>query len=199
MKLFEKKGKDKKNSKMATFDSSTKIWEGPKISHQFNLHTSIGGEVLKKLAETPQRILHICHDEEISMTCEATRIASIRVAQNLTRLGIKKGDVIGFMCTNSIKLPELIYGCFLIGAPVNPLDIGFKKDDIKHMFEVTIPKLVFCDSAVYETVKLSLDEINSNATIITLREPITGVHYVDSLLAETGNEEFFELVFKKLH
>lgn len=177
---------------MATFDSSTKIWEGPKISHPFNLHTSVGGEILKRLAETPERILHICHDEDISMTCEVTRIASIRVAQNLTRLGIKKGDVVGFLCTNSIKLPELIYGCLLIGAPINPLDISSKKDDIKHMFEQTIPKLVFCDSAVYETVQLSLDEMNSNATIITLREQISGVHYVDELLTETGNEAFFQ-------
>jgi acyl-coenzyme A synthetase/AMP-(fatty) acid ligase len=177
---------------MATFDSATKIWEGPKVNHPFDLHTSLGGEILKKLAETPERVLHICHDEEISMTCEATRIASIRVAQNLTKLGVTKGDVVGFICTNSIKLPELIYGCLLIGAPINPLDIGFKKDDIKHMFEQTIPKLVFCDSAVYETVQLSLDEIGSSATIITLREQITGVHYVDSLLTETGNEAFFE-------
>lgn len=177
---------------MATFDSTTNIWEGPSVSYQFSHNTSIGAEILKKLAETPQRILHICHDDGISMTSEETRIASIRVAQNLTKLGIQKGDIIGFICGNSTKLPALIYACLLIGAPINPLDNGFKKDDIKHMFEQTTPKLVFCDSDVYETVQLSLDEMKSDAIIITLRKSITGVRYVDELLSETGSEEHFE-------
>ncbi len=177
---------------MATFDSHTKIWNGPKTQHPFNFHSSLGGEILKKLSETPERILHICHDENIAMTCEATKLSSIRIAQNLTKLGVKKGDVVGFICTNSIKLPELIYGCLLIGAPINPLDVGFKKDDIKHMFEQTNPKLVFCDNNIYETVKLSLDEIGNKATIITLREAIKGVQHVDELLTTTGSEALFQ-------
>jgi 4-coumarate--CoA ligase len=177
---------------MATFNSSSKIWEGPKISHQFSHHTSIGAEILKKLKLTPERVLNICHDDESSMTCEETRIASIRVAQNLTTIGIGKGDVIGVMCSNSTKLPAVIYGCLLIGAPINPLDVGFKKDDITHMFQQTQPKLVFCDANVYETVKISLDEMNNNATIVTLRESITGVKFVNELICETGSEELFE-------
>lgn len=177
---------------MATFDSSTKIWEGPKITHPYSYHTSIGAEVIKKLAETPHRVLDICYDDETSMTCEETRIASIRIAQNLTSLGIKKGDVIGFICSNSTNLPALIYGCLLIGAPINPLDVGFKKDDIKHLFEQTKPRLVFCDSDFYETVQLSLDEMKNDAIVITLRESITGVRFINELLSETGREELFE-------
>lgn len=177
---------------MATFNSTTKVWEGPRIAHPFPINTSIGAEILKKLAATPQRVLDICHDDDTSMTCEDTRMASIRIAQNLTALGIKKGDVIGFICSNSTNLPALIYGCLLIGAPINPLDVGFKKDDIKHLFEQTTPKLVFCDSEFFETVQLSLDELKNDALIITLRESRTGVRFVNELLSETGREEFFE-------
>lgn len=177
---------------MATFDSSTKIWEGPRVAHPYSHHTSLGKEILKKLRETPERVLDICHDDETSMTCEETRIASIRIAQNLTALGIKKGDVIGFICNNSTNLPALIYGCLLIGAPINPLDVGFKKDDITHLFVQTKPKLVFCDSELFETVQLSLDELNNDAIIITLRTAITGVRFINELLSETGKEDFFE-------
>lgn len=177
---------------MATFDSSSKTWEGPKIPHPFSHHTSIGAEILKKLAETPERILDICYDDETSMTCEETRITTIRIAQNLIALGIKKSDVIGFICNNSTYLPALIYACMTIGAVINPLDVGFKKDDIKHLFEQTTPKLVFCDSDVFETVQLSLDEIKNDALIITLRESVVGVRFINELLNETGKEEFFE-------
>lgn len=177
---------------MATYNSETKVWEGQHIPYKFNQRTSIGAELVKKLSETPERILNICHDDETSMTCHETKIASIRVAQNLTKLGYVKGDVFGFLCSNSTFLPAVMYGSLMIGAPINPLDIGFKRDDIKHMFEQSLPKLVFCDSDVYETVKLSLDDMGSKAAIITLREPINGVTFVDEILTATGNEDSFE-------
>lgn len=177
---------------MATFNSETKIWEGPKAEYNFAPDTSIGAELLKKLAETPDRVLHVCHDDEISMTCEETRIASIRVAQNLTNLGFKQGDVFGFICRNGSKLPATIYGSIYIGAPINPLDVAFKKDDIKHMFGQTKPKLVFCDGDVYDTVKLALDELKNKAMIITFRNQIDGVSYIEELFSPTGKEDSFE-------
>lgn len=178
--------------KMATFNSDTKIWEGPNIPYNFTHNTSIGAEILKKLSETPERVLNICHDDETSMTCHETKLSSIRVAQNLKKLGFGKGDVIGFVCSNSTYLPAVLYGSLMIGAPINPLDQAFKKDDIKHMFEQTNPKLVICDRDVYETVKLSLDEMKNEAMIITLREAINGVKFVDELLSATGSEDTFE-------
>lgn len=175
----------------ATFNSETKTWEGPKIPYEFASDTSIGAEILKKLAETPERILHICHDDGVAMSCEETRIASIRVAQNLTKLGFKCGDIFGFMCRNGSDLPPTLYGSFLIGAPINPLDASFKKDDITHMYRQTKPKLVFCDADVYEETKISLNEIGSDASIITLRGEIDGVRNIQSLLKPTDEEDSF--------
>jgi 4-coumarate--CoA ligase len=176
---------------MATFNPETKIWEGPKVPYEFPPDTSIGAELLKNLSATPERVLHICHDDGISMTCEETKIASIRIAQNLSKLGFKQGDVFGFICRNSINLPSTLYGSILIGAPVNPLDAGFKKDDIKHIFGQTKPKLVFCDGDVYETTKLALNELENDATIITLRTKVDGVTFIEELLVPTGSEESF--------
>lgn len=173
---------------MATFNAETKVWEGPKVPYSFAAETSIGAELLKKLAETPERVLHISHDDGISMTCEETRSASIRVAQNLTKLGLKKGDVIGFICRNGLNLVPALYGSILIGAPVNPLDAAFKKDGIRHMFAQTKPKLVFCDADVYDTTRIALAELESAAIVITLRSKIDGVPYVEDLLASTGSE-----------
>lgn len=177
---------------MASFVSDLKVWEGPKIPYTFSHNTSIGVEILKKLSETPERILNICHDDETSMTCHETRISSIRIAQNLSSLGFQSGDIVGIICSNSTYLPPVVYGCLMIGMPINPLDIGFKKDDIKHMFWQTLPKLIICDFNVYETVKLSLDEMKYDALIITMREPINGVKFVDELLSSTEVEDLFE-------
>lgn len=177
---------------MATFNPETKIWEGLKVSYTFARDATIGAEILKKLAETPDRKLNVCHDNGVATTCEETRIASIRVAQNLIRLGFKQGDVFGFICRNGSDLTPALYGSILIGAPVNPLDIGFRKDDIMHMFKQTQPKLVFCDGDVYETTKMALNELQNDAYIITLREKIDGVSHINELLAPTGSEDHFE-------
>lgn len=176
---------------MATFNTETKIWEGPKIPYGYPSDSSIGVELLKKLLETPQRILHVCHDDERSMSCEETRLASIRIAQNLTKLGFKQGNVVGFICRNSSNLAPALYGTILIGAPINPLDAGFKKDDIKHMFAQTSPKLVFCDADVYETAKEALDELENKAVIFTMIGRVDGVSFVDELLVPTGSEDSF--------
>lgn len=176
---------------MANFNMETKIWEGPKVAYEFDLLTSVGAEVLKKLAETPDRVLHICHDDDVTKTCEETRIASIRVAQHLTKLGFKQGDVIGFICRNGSNLTAALYGCILIGTPVNPLDVGFKKDDIKHMFAQTKPKLVFCDADVYQTTRDALNELENDATIVTLREKVDDSSFIEDLLAPTGSEDSF--------
>lgn len=176
---------------MATFDSETKIWGGPTVAYRFASDTTIGAELLKKLDETPERVLHVCHDDGVAMTCEATKLAAIRVAQNLTRLGFKQGDVFGFICRNSTNLPPTLYGSILIGAPINPLDAGFKKDDIKQIFAQTKPKLVFCDADVYETIRASLSELENDATIVTMREKVDGAMFVEELLVATGSEETF--------
>lgn len=177
---------------MATFISDLNVWKGIKIPYTYNHNTSVGAEILKRLSETPERILSICYDDETSMTCYETRMSSIRIAQNLGALGFEAGDVVGIICSNSTYLPAVVYGCLMIGMPINPLDTGFKKDDIKHMFGQTMPKLVICDFNVYETVKLSLDEMKNDALIITMREPINGVKFVDELLSSTEVEDLFE-------
>lgn len=177
---------------MTTFDQATKVWKGPNVQYDFASDSTIGAEVLKKLAETPERTLHISHDDGISMTCEQTRIASIRVAQNLTNLGFKAGDVFGFICRNGINLPPTLYGSILIGAPVNPLDIGFKKDDMRQMFEQTKPKLVFYDAEVHETTKTALRELGNESMLITLNGKIDGVMNIEELMKPTGIEDSFE-------
>lgn len=173
------------------FDIETKIWAGPNLPYDFAPDTTIGAEILKSLSATPDRILHVCDDDGFSMSCKNTRLAAIRIAQNLSKHGFKPGDVAGFICRNSTQLPPAIYACLLIGSPINPLDVAFKKEDIVQMFTQTKPKLVFCDADVYETVKLALSELENNAMIVTLRDRIDGVRHVEELLSPTGSEHEF--------
>jgi 4-coumarate--CoA ligase len=125
------------------------------------------------------------------LTCEELRLTSIRVAQNLTKLGIVADDVIGLICSNSNIVTSLLHGCILIGAPINPLDVSFNKNDIRHLFSQTKPKLVICDAKVYEIVKLALNGLENTAKIFITNGEIPDVPKVDELLMPTGTEDDF--------
>lgn len=175
-----------------TYNSRTKIWTGNTGEYKLSLDIYYGEKLLEALDETPDRVIQINHEETGQWTCSEVKMASIRIAQNLQRLGIKSDDVIGFVCRNSGNILPLIYGCSLIGAPVNALHVSFPLDKIKEMFSKTKPKLVFCDHDLFERTKQALHEIRNNAMIFTVIKKIPVVPYVNELLVPTGSEYHFK-------
>lgn len=174
-----------------TFNPQTKIWTGDVGAYKYPLDTYLGEKLLEALDQTPDRVLQINHEEGVELTCAEAKLSSIRVAQNLQRIGIKSDDVIGFVCRNSGNIVPLLYGCVLIGAPVNPVHCLFSKERIMEVFSKTRPKLVFCDYYLFDNVKEALHEIKVNAMIFTLFKKIPVVPHVNELLVPTGAEYHF--------
>lgn len=177
---------------MAKFNAELKLWESTKFTYPFSSDTFMGEEILKKLKETPDRVVQINHDNGCETTCEELRISSVRIAQNLIKLGIKADDVVGVICKNSNEVTFLLNACILIGAPINPLDLSFTKDDIKHLFGQTLPKLVICDLEVLDKVQKAIDELKLDAMIhVTIKDTVDGASSIFDLLTPTGNEDDF--------
>jgi len=177
---------------MGTFNSNSKIWANTVNSYSYPMDLFYGEKLLDALDETPDRILQINHEENTSHTCEEIKISSIRVAQNLQRLGIETDNVIGFVCRNSSTVISLVFGCVLIGTPVNPLHINFSKNKIQEIFEQTKPVLVFCDYDFFEITRNALKEINNNAIIYTLLKKLPVVPFINELLIPTGSEYHYK-------
>lgn len=150
----------------------------------------MGEEILRNLKETPDRVAQICHETNYAMTCDELRISSVRVAQNLMKLGIGSNDVVGVMCRNSNEVTFLITGCVIIGAPFNPLDTTFNKDDIKHLFSQTLPKLVVCDLDIEKVAQEALRELENDCKVIVIDVEGESSTFND-LLEPTGTEEEF--------
>lgn len=176
---------------MALYDEVNKIWKGPQAPYPRSMDTYFGEELLKMLNESPDSILEISHEENYSMTRKEARELTINIARNLMKLNIKSNDVIGMICRNSKYLPVLMYGCIIVGAPINPLDKSYDSRDIKHIFKQTKPSLVFCDAEIYQTTKVILDELENDAKVFTLREKITEVPHITELLKPTEEENIF--------
>ena len=157
-----------------TFNSETKVWTGRNVPYPFPLDTYVGEELLKVLNEAPDNILEIYHEDDVRVTSAEIRIKSIRV-----------------VCRNQVNLTPIVYGCTIIGAPVNPLDASFVINDIKHLFGLTKPKIVVCDNDVFDNVKEALVAIESDAEIYLFNERISGHKFIDDLLEPTGHEDEF--------
>jgi 4-coumarate--CoA ligase len=175
----------------ASYNRETKVWTGTVGSYGFPMDEYIGEKLLVALEKTPDRVIQINHEERTELLCKDLRLSSIRVAQNLTKLGVKADEIVGFICKNSHHVNALVYGCVVVGAIINPLHVSFTKDGIKQMFGQTKPKIVFCDSDVYQTTKEALSDLGSEAKIFTLLKKVPGVSFVDEILAPTGDESEF--------
>lgn len=184
---------------MTLFDETSKIWKGLTVPNSYPEDVHISEIIFKSLTKTPHRVLQIYDENGAQMTCEELRLKATRIAQNLTKLGMKEGDVVGFICSNSENICALLHGCIFLGAILSPMSVLHDKNDLIHMWGQTEPKFVFCDAEVYGKVVETLRDMENNATVCTLIEKIDDVLFVDDVLATTGIEKTFEPIkFKSM-
>lgn len=162
-----------------------KTWSGPIIAGQ-KYNQSLPETLLHHMKMTPEKVYQISDDEQTTMTYGELHLLSVRVAQNLIKLGVNDGDVVGIMLMNTTLLAPIAIGCFLINAVVNPLmpweDVN--KELMMANLEVSEPKFIVTYSQVVESVSNILQELKSKCKIFK----------EDLLLEETGTEEEFKLL-----
>lgn len=137
-------------------------------------------------------VAQVCVESGVKLTCDDIRLRSIRAAQNLTKLGYKQGDMVGFAMRNRENVAPLVYGCFLIGAPVNCVDPDFTAADMAHMFRISRPVLVVADEENVGTVKAACRDAGINPKFVVVdRATVEGDLSGSDVVKETGNEQYY--------
>lgn len=76
---------------------------------------------------------------------------AMNFAISLTRMGIKRGDTIA-ICTES---RQEYFGTFIgivcTGATFTPISMAYTKDEMKHVLNISKPKMIVCSPLVYKT------------------------------------------------
>lgn len=174
------------------FDTKSKVWSGIELSLPFPENVHINKIVLDALSQNLEKVIQISADDGTEMTCEELKLKIVRVALNLTAIGINDGDVIGVVCANSIDLMAFVHGIIQIGAIVHPLYIGLGFSDLTHMLRLTKPKLILCDSEAFGNISQVLRSLDSDAIIYTTTEKFDGVRSSSELLLPVENEDNYE-------
>jgi 4-coumarate--CoA ligase len=175
----------------SNYDEVHKVWKGYTSPYPFDKNVYLGEKIIENLKSDPKKLLLISHDEQKCLYADEFLTSIVRVAQNLTNLGITSNDVVGLVCLNSITTYVIINACILIGAPINPLDPMFNVEDITHMFQQTQPKLIVCDYDVYLKVESAIKLIKSDAMMFTIGGKIAGAKCFEELFLPTGIEDEF--------
>jgi long-subunit acyl-CoA synthetase (AMP-forming) len=165
------------------FDEATKVWSGIKQDPIYNVNTSVGYLILNVLKRAPERVTQVSADTNIETTCHEMRSRTIKIANYLLRAGLKQGDVVGVMATNSENLAPVVFACLTLGLPLNFLAPVMTENDVIYMFSKTKPKVIFSDANLITTVMNSTTKIDSKVTIITLQEKVECFEFVDDILS----------------
>lgn len=160
------------------------IWSGPETPEIYHPNLPLGQFLLHCLKKSGTKVTQVCADSGIELTCDQMVKLMTNIAHNLMNLGIESGDVVGIFAKNTTHLAPAVFGCFLLGAQINPIDPTFKAQDITQMFQQTKPKLVFCDHDNVESVQSAIDTMKSNAKVILLTNELSGYLHVSELMME---------------
>ncbi|XP_062549528.1 probable 4-coumarate--CoA ligase 1 [Armigeres subalbatus] len=174
------------------YDPSTKIWRGANTQPLFNPNQSLGALILTTLTRNPAQVVQICADTGVRVTGKEMLLRTIRVAQNLTRMGYVQENIFSMAVRNEENVAPVMFACLALGIPVNTLDASCKRDDLSHMLGTTRSPVVFCDQGTWPEMKAALEMINLQPKVFIFGDKgIEGYSHVDELLVPTGNEDKF--------
>lgn len=178
---------------MVKFDSTSRQWESSKVPFHHLSNFFLGDVFLKKMKETPDRVLQISHKDNFQVTCSVMMTQSIRIAQNMIKLGLRSDDVVGVICKHSNEMTYFINACIMIGCPINPLDLSLSMEELRNLFNQTKPKLVVCDNEVLTKVRQAMTLLKLPLRIfVPHNTSVNGAFDFEELLKPSGNVNSFE-------
>ncbi|EDW16082.1 luciferin 4-monooxygenase [Drosophila mojavensis] len=171
-----------------TYDAEHKVWGAENARDYFAPDLSIGEIIFHEMRRHPQLIAQISESENTVLTREELHLNSMRVASYLRSLGLLQSDVVGIIARNTTHIFAVTYGCFFNGIPFHAVNMIFDEAAIKHLFNITKPRLIFCDGDEYEKVKAATE--NLKVKIVTMRNHPIGSIKIDEVLATPIEENF---------
>ncbi|KAH8273179.1 hypothetical protein KR018_011458, partial [Drosophila ironensis] len=156
------------------YDADSKIWSGDQVTHYFDPHLSIGQIIFHEMRRHPELIAQISPTEHTVLTREELHLNSMRIASYMRSLGLLQSDIVGIIARNTTHISAVAYACFFNGIAFHSLNIAYEQNTIEKLYNITKPRLIFCDGDEFEKVREAT--ANLDVKIITMRN-----HPVDSI------------------
>ncbi|XP_019525799.2 probable 4-coumarate--CoA ligase 1 [Aedes albopictus] len=175
------------------YDPAAKVWSGLPRRPIFNPDQSLGDLILQILERNAGKVMQISADSGVELTGGELRLRTIRIAQNLARMGFgdHSQELFTMIARNGEHTAPVLFACFALGIPVNTLDPSFQRDDLSHMFQMVQPKVIFCETESLDETIAACEMSAISPLIILMGSTADGFDQVDRLMVATGQEEYF--------
>ncbi|XP_039955212.1 probable 4-coumarate--CoA ligase 3 [Bactrocera tryoni] len=174
-----------------SYDSENRIWKSESVEQLFNPNKSIGAIALYMLRSKPRNaVCQISDSEGTELTYGTACSYAISVASYLKELGLGCDDVVGIVGQNTTLLMPVLVGCWINGTPYNTLHPIHEEDDIRLLFALTKPKIIFCDGEAFHKVQNATNMLN--APIYTLCNHLEGVPRIQDILQPVPMAELYQ-------
>ncbi|XP_063368749.1 luciferin 4-monooxygenase-like [Cydia amplana] len=152
----------------------------------------LGKILLQSLKDDPDFVLQIDGATGESETNGSVLARTVRCAIALKSRGLRRGDVITLMAPNHIDLTIPFYAALYLGVIVSPIDTTLGVNELQSNFEVSRPKVVFCQSARAQDVQQALKKIEKDAFIITFDKggPCSFIEFLEKYGSQSSVEKF---------
>lgn len=107
-----------------------------------------------------------------------------RLSHGLQDLGIKKGDHVAYLASNTVEMFEGFYGVYQLGAIMVPLNIRLKPEDYLFILNHSESKVLFVDQDLYDFIVPIKERLETVEHII--------VHYKDKETPEIDYDAWLE-------
>ncbi|CAK1593362.1 unnamed protein product [Parnassius mnemosyne] len=129
-------------------------------THLIPAKLNLGDFLIRRLSEHGNKIAMINGATDERLTYNEIVQTSMNIAVSLVRIGVKRGDVVGICAESRMENWCTVIGIACTGAVMTPFSIGYVKDELKHVMNISKPKFLFCSMQSYkahETIFKTLD------------------------------------------
>lgn len=112
-----------------------------------------------------------------------------QLSRGLRKLGVNKGDRVGYLASNTLEMLEGFYGVFQLGAVMVPLNIRLTPADYLFILNHSESKVLLVDQDLYPLILPIKEKLETVKHII--------VHYKESDTDEIGYDGWLEQFMKE--
>lgn len=104
-----------------------------------------------------------------------------RTAAALAQLGIRPGDRIAVLQTNTPDVVSVLFAAATLGAVFVPLNYRARREELEHLLRVAAPRLLLTGDRYLDLAFKAIDVLTEPAQVVTLEQELLGVPRLSSL------------------
>ncbi|KAI8441493.1 hypothetical protein MSG28_015082 [Choristoneura fumiferana] len=158
------------------------------------MRINFGEFVLNKFMQHKNKTAIINENSNTSVTYLELCQKAVNFAVSLTRLGVRKGEVIAICSENRFDVWSAVVGVACAGAVMTPLNMGYTQGELKHVLSISKPAYIIASPSCFKTHEKTFRSQASVKKIITFGDDRSlNTIAFDDLVKDHVNIEEFEV------